>query len=174
MRALVPLVEQIVAIDSKVIVLSQFQARGLERLQSVLEPYGVLRISKDTSDEERRTILQSFRAQAHWHVLLLESGAKTDGEPLVEASYIIHFDHAWNPALRMRTELKLHPAIFRAIPITIYEFWVAGTVDQALFYPAGREEPASDRHRRRHPAQGLGRPDQAGGVVAGCPPGWSG
>jgi hypothetical protein len=33
----------------------------------------------------------------------------------------------------MRAELRLHPAIFRAVPITIYEFWVAGTIDEILF-----------------------------------------
>lgn len=132
-RALVQLVEQISAGGSKVVVLSQFEKRALERLQPVLEPYGVLRLASEDSDTKRREVLGAFRAQAHWHVLLMETGARTDGEPLVEAPYIIHFDHAWNPALRMRSELRLHPAIFRAIPITIYEFWVAGSVDEAIF-----------------------------------------
>lgn len=132
-RAIVQLVEQIAASGSKTVVFSQFEEQGLERLQPVLEPYGVLRLKKDATEAERREVLQAFRIQAHWHVLLLDVGARTDGESLVEASYIIHFDHAWNPALRMRAELRLHPAIFRAIPITIYEFWVANTIDEGIY-----------------------------------------
>lgn len=132
-RAIVQLVEQISASGSKAVIFSQFEANGLERLQPILEPYGVLRLTKAATEDQRREVLQAFRIQPHWHVLLLEAGTRTDGEPLVEASYIIHYDHAWNPALRMRAELRLHPAIFRAVPITVYELWAAGTVDEALY-----------------------------------------
>ena len=132
-RAIVQLVEQIATSGSKAVVFSQFEEQGLDRLQPVLEPYGVLRLSKDAIDTKRREVLQAFRIQAHWHVLLLEIGARIDGESLVEASYIIHFDHSWNPALRMRAELRLHPTIFRATPISIYEFWVADTLDEGIY-----------------------------------------
>jgi hypothetical protein len=133
-RAVIHLVEQIAASGSKAVVFSQFKELGVERLQPVLEPYGVLRLSREATDTQRREVLQAFRIQPHWHVLLMETGARTDGEPLVEASYVIHYDHAWNPALRMRAELRLYPAIFRAIPITIYEFWVADSVDEGIFH----------------------------------------
>jgi hypothetical protein len=138
-RAIVQLVEQIAASGSKAVVFSQFEAHGLDRLQPILEPYGVLKLPKDATEAQRREVLQAFRIQPHWHVLLLETGARTDGEPLIEASYIIHFDHAWNPALRMRAELRLHPAIFRAVPVTIYEFWITGTLDEGIFKLLGEK-----------------------------------
>ncbi len=131
-RALIDLVEQIAAADSKIIVFSHFRESGLGRLQSILEPYGVLLLDSDVDEDRRTKILDAFRNQEHWHVLLLEMGARTDGEPLVEASYIAHFDHSWNSAHRLRAEARLYPDIFTAIPVNIYEFWMAETIDENL------------------------------------------
>jgi hypothetical protein len=132
-RALVELVEQISAADSKAVVFTHFREEGLDRLQPVLEPYGVLRLDKQTPDEKRLKILDAFRSQPHWHALLMEVGTRTGDEPLVEASYIIHVDHSWNPGVRLRAELRLHPAIFRAVAIHVYEFWVAGTIEEKIY-----------------------------------------
>jgi len=60
-------------------------------------------------------------------------GTRTGDEPLVDATYIVHFDHQWNPAIRMRAEMRLHPQIFRAVPLNMYEFWVAGTIDERIY-----------------------------------------
>ncbi len=132
-RALVDLIEQISASGSKAIVFSQFREEGVDRLHPVLEPYGVLKLDRGEPLEERQRILSAFREQDHWHVLLLETGVDTGEGALVEATYIIHFDHHWNPASRLKAELNLHPLIFRAVPVNIYEFWVAGTVDENLY-----------------------------------------
>ncbi len=132
-RALVDLMEQICASGSKAVVFTHFREEGLDRLQPVLEPYGVLRLDKETLEEKRLKILDAFRSQAHWHVLLIEVGARTGDEPLVEASYIIHVDHSWNPGVRLRAELRLHPAIFRAVSIHVYELWVADTIEERIY-----------------------------------------
>jgi superfamily II DNA or RNA helicase len=131
-RALIDLVEQIAASDSKIIVFSHFRESGLERLHPILEPYGVLLLDSEANEDRRTKILESFRNQEHWHVLLMEMGARTDGDALVEASYIAHFDHSWNPAHRLRAEARLYPDIFTAIPVNIYEFWMADTIDERL------------------------------------------
>ncbi|MCJ7568505.1 MAG: SNF2-related protein [Anaerolineales bacterium] len=132
-RALIDLVEQIAAADSKIVVFSQFSEGGVDLLQPVLEPYGVLKLVKAASEEQRVKVLDAFRAQEHWHVLLLEMGTRTGDESMVEAAYIVHFDHQWNPAVRVRAEMRLHPQIFRAVPLNMYEFWVAGTIDERIY-----------------------------------------
>lgn len=131
-RTLVDLVEQIAASDAKVIIFSHSRDYGLDRIQPVLEPYGVLRLDSQMDEERRNKILRAFREQSHWHVLLLEMGTRTDGEGLVEASYVIHFDQSWNPAHRLRAEARLYPDIFAATPINIYEFWVTDTIDEKI------------------------------------------
>jgi hypothetical protein len=132
-RALVDLIEQISAAGAKAVVFSQFREEGVDRLHPVLEPYGVLNLHQDEPEEHRQRILNAFREQDHWHVLLLEMGVDIGENALVEAAYIIHFDHHWNPAMRLKAELRLHPLIFRAVPVNIYEFWVVGTVDDNLY-----------------------------------------
>jgi superfamily II DNA or RNA helicase len=132
-RALVDLVEHIAAAGLKMVVFSQFSEGGVDLLQPVLEPYGVLKLVKEAPDEQRLKVLDAFRAQEHWHVLLLEMGTRTGDEALVEATYIVHFDHQWNPAVRVRAEMRLHPQIFRAIPLNMYELWVAGTIDERIY-----------------------------------------
>ena len=132
-RALVDLVEQIFASGSKVTVFSQFRGEGVERLHPVLEPYGVLKLDRSEPEDQRARILNAFRDQEHWHVLLLETGVEIGEDALVESTYIIHFDHHWNPGSRLKAELKLHPLIFRTVPVNIYEFWVADTVDEELY-----------------------------------------
>jgi hypothetical protein len=131
-RALVELVEQIAAADAKVIVFSQHREAGLDQLQPLLEPYGVLRLDSEIGGERREKIMRAFRDQRHWHVLLIEMGTSTGGEPLVEATYIIHFDQDWNPAQRLRAEARLYPEVFSAVPINVYEFWLANTIDENL------------------------------------------
>ena len=132
-RALVDLVEQIAAANLKMVVFSQFSEGGIDLLQPVLEPYGVLKLAKAATEDQRIKVLDAFRAQEHWHVLLLEMGTRTGDESLVEATYIVHFDHQWNPAIRVRAEMRLHPQIFRSIPLNMYEFWVAGTIDEHIY-----------------------------------------
>jgi hypothetical protein len=125
--------EQIFASGAKAVVFSQFRDEGVDRLHSVLEPYGVLKLDRSEPEDQRSRIVNSFREQEHWHVLLLEAGVDIGEDALVEATYIVHFDHHWNPASRLKAELNLHPLIFRAVPVNIYEFWVAGTVDEELY-----------------------------------------
>jgi hypothetical protein len=132
-RALVDLIEQISASGAKAVVFSQFREEGIDRLHPVLEPYGVLRLDKGEPEEQRVRVLSAFRDQEHWHVLLLETGVNVGEDTLVEATYIIHFDHHWNPANRLKAELKLQPLIFRAVPVTIYEFWIADSIDEELY-----------------------------------------
>lgn len=45
------------------------------------------------------------------------------------ASYIIHYGHEWNPAHRRRAEQRLFPDLGPAVPQTVFELWVADTVE---------------------------------------------
>lgn len=132
-RALVDLIEDLSSSGAKIVVFSQYIEEGLDQMRPALEAYGVLSLLKETSESERSRILEAFRKDAQWHVLLMEMGAHTDGEPLPEATYILHFDHSWNPAIRRRVELRLHPSSGPSMPLDIYEFWVANTIDGEIY-----------------------------------------
>jgi superfamily II DNA or RNA helicase len=131
-RALVDLIEEVAAAEAKMIVFSQFHEEGLERLQSVLEAYGALRLNADTPMKRREQLLDAFRKEDQWHVLLVEMGARTDGVPFTQVTHIVHFDHSWNPAIRQRAERRIHPMLGPSTSVNIYEFWVADTIDENL------------------------------------------
>jgi superfamily II DNA or RNA helicase len=132
-RALVDLIEDLSSSEAKIVVFSQYREEGLGQLRPALEAYGVLNIYKETSESERSKVLEAFRKDAQWHVLLMEMGARIDDEPLPEATYILHFDHNWNPAIRRRAELRLNPSLSPSPPLNIYEFWVADTIDEKIY-----------------------------------------
>ena len=132
-RALVDLIEDLSSSGAKIVVFSHYIEEGLDQLRPALEAYGVLSLYKETSDSERSRILEAFRKDAQWHVLLMETGARIDGEPLPEATYISHFDHSWNPAIRRRAEIRLNPSLGPIPPLNIYEFWVAETIDEKIY-----------------------------------------
>jgi hypothetical protein len=132
-RALVDLVDEVTTAGSKIVVISQFQEDGLEKLLPVLEAYGALTIEQSTTEEQSEEILAAFREQVHWNVLLVEVGTHLDGRGLKDATYVVHFDHNWNPAVRRRMERRLNPSIGPKVPVNIYEFWVADTFEERLY-----------------------------------------
>ncbi len=131
-RPLVNVVEDIVSAGAKVVVFTQFHGRELEDLRRVLEAYGAVVADSEGSEEEQSQALQRFRTEAGLHVLLADDHLRPSGGPLVEASYIIHFDHSWNPAVRRRAETRLHPDPGPVVAVNVIEFWVADTIDERL------------------------------------------
>jgi hypothetical protein len=131
-RALVDLVEGVVASEAKIVVFCQYQNRAMERLLQVLEPYGVTSVRAEDSPERRGQALREFRGDADIHVLIAEHEARTDGKPLIEATYVIHFDHSWNPAIRKSAEQRIHPMLGPHPLINIFEFWLVNSVEEQI------------------------------------------
>jgi superfamily II DNA or RNA helicase len=139
-RALIDMVEEIVAGGHKVVVFSQFKDAGLEPLSKLLVPYGVVQIDNETSSQAKQRKLESFFSKPDSHVLLLEVGVRLGDQPFEAPHYVIHFDHAWNPAVRSRSERRLYPELVTSIPISAYEFWVAGTIDEKIYQLLARRD----------------------------------
>lgn len=131
-RALVDLVEEITGCQGKVVIFSPYRHESLDMLMPVLEAYGALRLEAAAPEDIRRGVVHAFRQDPGRRVLLADIEARSDGEPLYDASYVIHFDHTWNPASRRRAEARLYPTGEAQVPVTIYELWMAGTLDERL------------------------------------------
>lgn len=132
-RALVDLVEDITSAGQKVVIFSCYPEDSFQRLQTVLDVYGMLRLDAEISGDETAQILTRFRTDEQIHVLLAATKARSDGQMMPEAGYIIHYDYDWNPAGRLRAEQRLFPSLHRDIPLQIYELAVVRTVDERLF-----------------------------------------
>jgi len=132
-RALVDLVEEIAAGGNKVIVLSQFKEQGLDPLGQVLQPFGTVRVDSGMPEDEQGRAMALFRKDRERQVLLADADVRPAGGPLSEATYVVHFDHDWNPAVRWRVERRFHPDGSSPAGINIYEFWTSDTFEEPLY-----------------------------------------
>ncbi|HSB89452.1 MAG TPA: SNF2-related protein [Anaerolineales bacterium] len=129
-RALVDLAEEIAAGRSKLVVFTTYGDATAARLQPALDAYGVVRLSAADAPDMQATALARFRYDAGRRVLLADTEAKGDGKSLDPATFVVHFDHNWNPAHRRRLEQRFFPDLGPGLPLTIYELWVRRTIEE--------------------------------------------
>lgn len=132
-RALVDLMEEITAGGNKAVVFTRYRRRGMDRLASALEVYGLVRLEAGAPETAVQRALGDFRKDPAKRVLLAQHGSRFDGWPLMEAGYVVHFDHGWDLTDSLRAERRLFPDRPPQTPVVVYEFWVADTVDERLF-----------------------------------------
>jgi len=130
--ALGDIVEEIAATGSKIIVFSQYVEEGIGKLEKLLEPYGVAKVVGGQSRAMRDAEVDQFRSDPETHVLLATIKSGGVGLTLTEASYIVHFDHWWNPALKWQAEDRVHRVGQQAAGVNIYEFWMSDTIDERI------------------------------------------
>jgi SNF2 family DNA or RNA helicase len=130
--ALKDIVEEIAASQSKVIVFSQYVEEGIAKLEALAEPFGVAGVAGGQSKAVRDAEIDRFRSDPETHVLLATIKSGGVGLTLTEASYVVHFDHWWNPALKWQAEDRVHRPGQQAASINIYEFWMNDTIDERI------------------------------------------
>ena len=129
---LVDLAEDVAAAGSKMVVFTQFRQDSLDRLHRVLEAFGALRLDSVSSPAEQSQTVRRFQDDGRWHILLADYDLRPEGGSLPGVGTILHYDHRWNPAERRRAEQRLHPEGAASLPLNVYEFWVAGTIDERI------------------------------------------
>ncbi len=128
-RGLVDLAEEVLASGSKLIVLAPPDPEIQSGLLAVLESHGALRLDSRSAPEAQAEALGNFRRASGPRVLIADTEARSDGEPLEGATYLVHFSHEWNPAHRRRAEQRLFPELGPSPPHTVFEFWVEASVE---------------------------------------------
>ena len=132
-RALVTMAEEVSAGDGKMVVFSPQPRQSLTLLLPVLQAYGVIDLAASGSEQDRTQSIQAFRHEPRFHILLADVQSRLDGRPLIEAAYLVHFDHALDPLLARRAEMRVRPDGSHGLPINIYEMWTTGTHEERLF-----------------------------------------
>jgi Restriction endonuclease len=130
-RALVDLAEEITSGRSKLVVFTTYGETTASRLLPALEAFGVVRLRADSPASDQEGALARFRAQPGRRVLVADLDARGDGGSLDPATYVLHFDHDWNPALRRRAEQRFFPDLGPTLPLSVYELWVSGTIEES-------------------------------------------
>jgi SNF2 family DNA or RNA helicase len=115
-------IEEIIANDEKVIIFSQYVDEGVGKLEKLLEPYGVAKIIGGQTDAVRRNEIEKFKKRKDIPILIASVRSGGEGLNLTEASYVVHFDHWWNPAVMWQAEDRVHRR-GQTRGVNIYSYW---------------------------------------------------
>jgi superfamily II DNA or RNA helicase len=132
-EALADLVETIAQNNQKVLIYSQYSKYGIKKLEEFLHNNSIKFVTYEggMSDVERNRAIHSFKAKPEITVFLGAVRAAGFGLTLTEASYVIHFDHWWNPATMWQAEDRAHrPG--QKNKLNIYSFWMRDTIEQKI------------------------------------------
>jgi SNF2 family DNA or RNA helicase len=129
LRTLLEHVEAIVASNHKVIVFSQYLSEGIEKLERALSPYGLAKVIGGQSDRDFQ--VRRFQESKDVPILLASVRAGGVGLNLQAASYVIHFDHWWNPAVMWQAEARAHRKGQKR-PVNVYAYWMSNTIEERI------------------------------------------
>lgn len=124
-------IEEVIESEQKVIVFSQYLGEGINKLEETLAPYGIAKIVGGQSENVRGTEVERFKHNPDIPILLASVRAGGVGLNLTEASYVVHFDHWWNPAVMWQAEDRVHrPCQTRGV--NIYSYWISDTIEERI------------------------------------------
>ena len=129
--ALKDLVEIIKSNGKKVLVFSQYVTEGVDKIEKALKNFGGVTFKGGMTDRQRAIAIEKFKTDSYASFFL--SSIKTGGLglTLTEASYVIHFDHWWNPAVMWQAEDRAHRNGQEEI-VNVYSFWMRDTVEERI------------------------------------------
>jgi superfamily II DNA or RNA helicase len=133
-RSLSEKVKEVIEEGHKVVVFTQFVKEGLEKLQKLLHKHGVVKLQGGMSERQQEEALSRFRNDDTCKVFLgslRAAGMGLDGLQHA-SSYVIHFDHWWNPAVMWQAEDRVHRAGQNA-PVNVYALWMSDTIEERIY-----------------------------------------
>ena len=130
---LLELLETIAANQEKALVFSQYLAEGINKIANLLDKNQIVyvRYTGQESQQEKEATVGSFRSDPKITAFLATTQTAGYGITLTEATYVIHFDHLWNPAKMQNAEDRVH-RIGQKKGVTIYSFWMANTIESRI------------------------------------------
>jgi SNF2 family DNA or RNA helicase len=122
--------DEVVSSGKKAIVFSQW-VRTLEWLAERLGPFGVLQYHGRVPCGKRDSVINQFRDDPNYHVMLMSYGAGSVGLNLQFCEYVFLFDRWWNPAVEDQAINRAH-RIGAAGPVTVTRFVSLGTIEERI------------------------------------------
>ena len=130
LQALELIVENPLAISSKVLVFSQY-VETLRWIQPRISGGSPLIFHGGLSEDERLETLNSFRGAGDTEVLLVSLTAGSVGLNLQEADVVVLFDRWWNPAIEEQAVSRAH-RFGRTRSVHVFKFIVRNTVEERI------------------------------------------
>jgi len=118
----------------KVLVFSQYDRMGTQRLEQVLKKAGISSMVYQTGmpAKEMEKIVRNFRISKDTTALIF--GLKAGGQNinLPDVHYVIHFDNWWNPITLWQIEEKIS-SLENGEPLNIYSYLTSNSVDLKIY-----------------------------------------
>ena len=145
LNALDPLLGQIIAKGSHVLIFSQFVSM-LGLIRKHLDSKGIKYCYLDGSQspEQRHQQVSAFQdTQSDIPIFLMSLKAGGYGLTLTKADTVIHFDPWWNPAVEAQATDRAH-RIGQSRTVTSYKFIIEGSVEQKILELQNRKKRIAD------------------------------
>jgi non-specific serine/threonine protein kinase len=123
-----------------VLVFSQFTS-FLDLVEPALEEQGLpfLRLDGSTPVGERKKLVETFQQSEEPLVFLLSLKAGGRGLNLTRATYVVHLDPWWNPAVENQASDRAH-RIGQTRKVTVLRLLMRHTVEEKMMLLKGRKE----------------------------------
>lgn len=116
----------------RALVFSQYTgADGVAAIEARTARWRPLAYTGAMDTEAREAVLRRFRADTRHRLLVLSLRAGGQGLNLADASYVVHFDRWWNPAVERQAEDRTH-RMGQTLPVTVYAYRCLDTVEERI------------------------------------------
>lgn len=125
--------EQLVAQGHRALVFSQYTsaAFGVAAAASYLEAFNPLTLTGDMTQDQRKSVIDRFKATDAHKALVLSLRAGGVGLNLQEASYVFHLDRWWNPAIEHQAEDRSH-RIGQTAKVNVIKYSCTDTIEERI------------------------------------------
>jgi SNF2 family DNA or RNA helicase len=130
MEVLLEYLERIVGSGHKVLVFSQWTS-ALDIVEPLIQSGIADPLRIDGSTSNRKAVLDSFKKDSKYPVLLLSLKAGGVGLNLVEADHVIFLDPWWNPAVEKQAEDRVY-RIGQDNPVFIYRMIIKDSIEERI------------------------------------------
>jgi SNF2 family DNA or RNA helicase len=130
---LVDRLEQIAEEGQRALVFSQYVDAnfGVKAIAARLSGLDALTHTGQLSLTSRDGIVQQFKSDPRHKALILSLRAGGQGLNLQEASYVVHFDRWWNPAVERQAEDRVH-RLGQTRAVTVYKYICSNTIEERI------------------------------------------
>lgn len=133
MELLITILENILDIDEKVIIFTQYAQMGeiIQKLVSKKLKTDVLFLHGSLTQQNRSQIIDKFQNDASCKILVATLKTGGVGLNLTAAQNVIHYDLWWNPAIENQATDRVH-RIGQKSDVMVYRFITKGTLEEVI------------------------------------------
>lgn len=133
MELLITILENILDVDEKVIIFTQYAQMGkiIQKLVSKKLKTDVLFLHGSLTQQKRNEVISSFQENKDNKILVATLKTGGVGLNLTAAQNVIHYDLWWNPAIENQATDRVH-RIGQKSDVMVYRFITKGTLEEVI------------------------------------------